>query len=198
MAFYALSNIKFCPVHRPDPLRYYLHKIESLRLGRSHGVPAPHKPLLLLTVLDLIEAGEIQTNLIEPTPRLVESFLRYWKHVGIGHTRVFLPFYHLKTSGFWHLHPRKGKEVVLGSVRAFNAMSQLASTVAYASLDNELIALLLNPESREYVRRTIIDTHLPQHRPVIEAVINKNREVSSVERKLLLQAEKPSEAGRTP
>lgn len=77
-------------------------------------------------------------------------------------------------------------------------MSQLAATVAYASLDGDLFALLLNPESREYVRRTISDTHLPHHRPVIEAVVNENKEVSNVERKLLRRAEKVSAADDIP
>jgi putative restriction endonuclease len=182
----------------PDALQYYLRKIESLRVGRAHGAPAPHKLLLLLAVIDLIEAGEIQTNQIEPSPRLVEAFLRYWKHVGTGHARVFLPFYHLRTSSFWHLHPRKGKELVLGSVRAFNAMSQLTSTVAYASFDSELFTLLLKPESREYARQTIIDKHLPHHRPVIEGIVNENRAVTSVEQKLLQQAEKSSAVVEVP
>src|ERR671913_522147 len=102
-------------------LNYFLRRIETLRIGRTRGAPAPHKPLLLLAVLDLIEAGEIQANRIEPSPRLVEAFLKYWNHIGAGYARVFLPFYHLKTAGFWHLHPRKGQGVVLSSVRAFHA-----------------------------------------------------------------------------
>jgi putative restriction endonuclease len=179
-------------------LQYYLRKIETLRIGRAHSAPAPHKPLLLLAVLDLIDSGEININRIEPSPRLVEAFLSYWKHIGAGHARVFLPFYHLKTSGFWHLHPRVNKEAVLNSARAFNTMSQLATIVAHASLDDQLFALLLNPESREYVRRTIIDTYLPHHQPVIETVINQNREISNVEQKLLRRAEKVSAADDIP
>jgi putative restriction endonuclease len=147
---------------------------------------------LLQQPADVSRLREMSSLCVGPSPRLVEAFLRYWKHIGIGHARVFLPFYHLKTSGFWHLHMRKGKEPVLGSVRAFNSMSQLAGTVAYASLDDELFALLLKPESLECVRQTIIDTHLAHHRPVVEGIINENREVTSVERKLLRQAEKPS------
>lgn len=77
-------------------------------------------------------------------------------------------------------------------------MSQLAGTVAYTSFDDDLFAPLLKPESRECVRRKIIDVHLAQHRPVIESVINENREVTSVERKLLLQAERPSAACEVP
>lgn len=179
-------------------LNYFLRRIETLRIGRTRGAPAPHKPLLLLAVLDLIEAGEIQVNRIEPSPRLVEAFLRYWNHIGAGYARVFLPFYHLRTAGFWHLHPRKGKELVLSSARAFHAMSQLAGAVAYASLDDDLFTLLLNPESRECVRQKIIDAHLAPHRPVIESIVNENREVASVERKLLRQAERPSAAGGVP
>ncbi len=59
---------------------------------------APHKPLLLLSVLDMFEKGGIQTNLIEPTPDLGGVFARYWSRVmpadrsGI----LALPFFHLR------------------------------------------------------------------------------------------------------
>jgi putative restriction endonuclease len=86
----------------------------------------------------------------------------------------------------------------LDSARAFNTMSQLATMVAYASLDDQLFALLLKPEARECMRQTIIDTHLPHHRPVVEIVINENREISNVEQKLLRRAEKVSTAGDIP
>jgi predicted restriction endonuclease len=42
---------------------------------------APHKPLLLLSVLDLFEQGRITTNLIELTPDLGEMFTRFWTRI---------------------------------------------------------------------------------------------------------------------
>ena len=42
---------------------------------------APHKPLLLLAVIDLIAQGIIKTNFIEFKPDLGELFTIYWSRV---------------------------------------------------------------------------------------------------------------------
>ena len=42
---------------------------------------APHKPLLLVSMLDLFELDEVASNLIELTPDLDELFARYWARV---------------------------------------------------------------------------------------------------------------------
>lgn len=73
-----------------EPLSYYLNKIKHLRVDRTHGVPAPHKPLLLLTVFDLIERGEITQNRIEISPLLVETYLNYWKNIPTGQPRLYI------------------------------------------------------------------------------------------------------------
>lgn len=39
---------------------------------------APHKPLLLLSIIDLIAQGTITRNFIEPTFELAETFNQYW------------------------------------------------------------------------------------------------------------------------
>ncbi|MCK4486180.1 MAG: HNH endonuclease, partial [Desulfobacterales bacterium] len=39
---------------------------------------APHKPFLLLSVMDLIAQGVIYENFIEPTYELVDTFNVYW------------------------------------------------------------------------------------------------------------------------
>jgi putative restriction endonuclease len=39
---------------------------------------APHKPFLLLSILDLIAQGRISENLIEPSFELVDTFNTYW------------------------------------------------------------------------------------------------------------------------
>jgi putative restriction endonuclease len=172
-----------------DRLNFYLHKIKSLRLGRARGTVAPHKPLLLLTIIDLIEQGSISRNRIEPSPQLVETYLSYYSQVGAGWPRPFLPFFHLKTSGFWHLHARKGQEGVLNAAHAFKSMSHLSSVVSHASLDDELFALLLDPAAREVIRQTIIDAHLPAHRAAVESVFQQSRSITEVARLLELQAE---------
>ncbi len=68
-------------------LAYYLHKFGNLRTDRTGGWKAdtkgiaPHKPLLLLSVLNLFAQGHMTANLIEITPELVELFGTYWSSV---------------------------------------------------------------------------------------------------------------------
>jgi predicted restriction endonuclease len=66
---------------------------------------APHKPFLLLSIMDLIAQGEITTNFFQFSAELMDTFDLYWIKV-MGHDKEsspVLPFYHLKSDGFWHL-----------------------------------------------------------------------------------------------
>src|SRR5205085_6521380 len=108
------------------------------------------------------------------------------------------PFNYLKSSGFWHLHPRKGQEAILASTHSFGAMSHLASVVAFASFDDALFALLLNAESREVIRQTIIDTYFPEQRFIIESIAGESRAISKLEQTLLEHAEKRAAVSDVP
>ena len=66
-------------------LKQYLQMFARLRTDKGRNrYPeityhrAPHKPFLLLSVMDLIAQGRITENLIEPSYELVESFNTYW------------------------------------------------------------------------------------------------------------------------
>jgi predicted restriction endonuclease len=102
-------------------LESYLERLAKLRSDSSKSrwpattyYRAPHKPLLLLAVMDLIAEGTISTNLIEATPDLGELFTLYWSRVMPPDQRgnLALPFFHLKSDGFWHLKPQPGKKAM--------------------------------------------------------------------------------------
>ena len=108
----------------------YTKRFATLRTDKSRARwpeatsnRALHKPLLLLSVLDLFEQGEIESNLIEIIPDLGELFARYWEKVLPFDRRgnLALPFFHLRSEGFWHLLARQGKQ------EALNAASQIRS-----------------------------------------------------------------------
>lgn len=170
-------------------LAYYLNKIERLRIDRSHGIPAPHKPILLLAVVDLIEEGVITNNKIEPSPQLVESFLKYWHLVNLDKPRIFLPFFHLKSDKFWHLHAKPGNEQLLAMTKQMNSMTHLASIVAFASLDEDLFLLLHRADAREVIRRKIIEVYFPEQAEKFRLAISENQEINSIENLLLESAE---------
>jgi putative restriction endonuclease len=76
--------------------------LRNLRVDRSTGDPAPHKPLLILVFLDLFAEGEIRGDTIELTPEISFRFSNYWSVAG-GRRRqrpdVRMPFHHLKGDG---------------------------------------------------------------------------------------------------
>lgn len=174
----------------PDILTHYLNKIERLRTARISGKPAPHKPILLLAVIDLFEQGLITNNRIEPSPQIVESFLKYWHLVSLEKPRIFLPFFHLKSDKFWHLHAKAGNEKLLAMTKQMNSMTHLASVVEFASLDEDLFLLLHRADAREAFRRKIIEVYFPEQAEMFHAVIADNREINNIEHLLLESAEK--------
>ena len=56
----------------------YILKLSRLKVDRSHGAPAPHKAILLISVLQSILEGQIKDNRIAITPELVARFKDNW------------------------------------------------------------------------------------------------------------------------
>jgi putative restriction endonuclease len=120
---------------------------------------APHKPFLLLSIMDLIAQGLIAQNFIEPSFELLDTFNTYWNSVmPLGSkTSMAYPFPRLKTDGFWHLVPNPGYENQINI--DFSSMTKLREVCAGARMDVELFRLLCNPETREQLRAILIKTY---------------------------------------
>jgi len=116
---------------------------------------------LLLSVLDLFEQGEVESNLIELTSDLGELFARYWEQALPFNRRgnLALPFFHLQSDGFWHLLPKRGEEDALNFASQIRSLSRLEETVLGARLDEALYELLGVRESRDLLRSILIETY---------------------------------------
>jgi len=122
---------------------------------------APHKPILLIAVVDsYIEDGD-RANLVVLDEPLEHRFDAYWSSIfGLRKkSTVALPFFHLKTDGFWHL-------AILGTVReneipkaCRKSLSALKAVVSGATLDEELHALLSQPKLAAHLRSVLITTY---------------------------------------
>ena len=150
------------------PLNFYAEKFSSLNTDRSNPwgaatrEQAPHKAFLLLSVLDQFAEGAIQSNLIELSPDLGELFDIYWsivKPMGLDRSRIATPFFHLRTEGFWHLQPQPGHENTVRHASTIQSAAKLQETVFGAKLDDELYELLHVEESREALRRVLLETY---------------------------------------
>ena len=164
--------------------------MKHLRVDRAHGV-APHKPLLLLAVIELIERGQNPDNKIFLSPDLAETFIKYWSKITEGRPNIGLPFFHLKNDGFWHLPPNAGYEKVLEVADRITAVSRLREVIEYASLDNALFVLLTDAGDREIIRQTLIHVYLLDFKKAVESLITKGQRVTEYERLLISEVEYP-------
>jgi putative restriction endonuclease len=147
----------------------YLAQLTKLRVdARTVGgarLESPYKPALLLAVLEGVEEQTIRDNRIEITPELITAFKAYCQLLSPGPEYAAspfqLPFFHLQSSGFWHLHARPGRELVLTSSKSVRSFGHLRDVIAYASVDAALWDLLVQPVAREEIRQALLVRYFP-------------------------------------
>jgi putative restriction endonuclease len=141
----------------------WLKKLGKLNLYRAKGGPAPHKPLLLLVLLELAEQGRLPPDLLPLTPELTFQFCTYWRVVAHRRTQrpdVRFPLHHLQSDGFWS---------ALGEDRRPSPDDRLTR---YAQLDSDFTALVSEPSFREQARRILIARYFhPEERLSLYALI---------------------------
>lgn len=119
---------------------------------------APHKPILLLAVIELIGEGYYSENRITPDEKLVKKFEDVW-HRFIADSSPYsctlsMPFYHLRGESFWSLVPSEEYEE-----HSEYSLYQLRKSFKYATLDNDLFGLLTMQMCRDKLSETIIDLY---------------------------------------
>jgi putative restriction endonuclease len=177
-------------------LSLYIRQFAKLRTDRSANwtlatqKQAPHKPFLLLSILDLLAEGYILSNLIEITPELGEHFAEYWDLILPEHRgNLALPFFHMRSSKFWHLVPKPGQEAVLAAANRGYSIGQLQRMLLGAKLDEELFALLQIEEARDALRATLIQTYFaPEYHGILFEQGQLNLQAYLYSQQLLEQA----------
>ncbi|WP_287273754.1 MULTISPECIES: hypothetical protein [unclassified Okeania] len=132
---------------REKKLAYYCQYFTELKTSQKLSPKAEYKPILILSVIDLITQGLINNNHISVSEELISTFNKHWDILssGIykGKNRLHLPFYFLKSERFWHLESK------INSLKQPSSVKQLKQVVEYASLDPELFELLQEQSSRK-------------------------------------------------
>ncbi len=161
----------------------YLKAFETLRVDRTHGI-APHKPILLLSILRSYRTGAIRDRRIYLTPELVALFKSNWTLLVISKhdCAISYPFYHLKSSGFWKLIPRNDRldlDAIGAAIKSFNRLNE---SVEYALLEDDLARLMKSEHENILLQSVLLDKFFPD---------TKGRIVGAweIQRKLLHQAE---------
>ncbi|MEQ8907982.1 MAG: HNH endonuclease [Vicingaceae bacterium] len=158
-----------------NKLAFYIHCFTNLNVSKSKGV-APNKPILILSIIDLIDKGYIDNCWINISPELVETFRKIWmKLVFEDRDMIFaLPFFHMKSEKFWQLRPKQGYEKAVSSVKSIRSLGSLREMIDCAKLDDDLFIILAYKVKREIIIQEILNKYFP----------NSKQEYSSLERNL--------------
>lgn len=147
-----------------DSLSIYLDYFLKLKRGFNKGLGlAPHKPILLISVIELLQKGIITSNKIFISPELVLAFKNNWdKLVETNHSPNFaLPFFHLKNEPFWELATYSALDKILTKSKSIKSFKALKENVAYAEINMELFMLLSNPENSNLFSELILNKYFP-------------------------------------
>jgi putative restriction endonuclease len=122
---------------------------------------APHKPILLLAVLDLVARGVITSPFIAVTGDLVELnelFNLYWRRIiPLGQTSsIAVPFSRLHNEPFWELVPQPGKAITRETIGSISTVGQLRTLALGARMDEDLFRLMQQPEARNALREALL------------------------------------------
>ncbi len=139
----------------------YLHDFVTLNTAKASGRQAPHKAVLLLSIMDLIADGTIGSNHIVLSEELVSRYDHLWKEYvspdGPFQPKVATPYWHLQNESFYHIFFNDGAKAT-DIANPYNI--QKLRHIVYATLDGELFELLQNEDRREELATALIINYL--------------------------------------
>lgn len=148
----------------------YIDAFRKMKRAALRGYIAPHKPVLLLSVMQLVEEGIITTNKIRLNEALINKFAWMWtQYVDDGGQKDMMmvadgleleivrkypfkcsianPFFHMQSEPFWRLMP--SADYVKRSEYSVPALLQCFE---YAEIDAELFELMKDSGIRNRMR----------------------------------------------
>jgi len=132
-------------------------------LGWKGKIFNPHKPLALLTAIKILELQGFSTKKVFFNELFKKIFSELFTEL-LPNTksscRPHTPFFHLRTSSFWKLVPKAGKELELASTSTVGGPSALIDLVDYACISDELFSLIKDKSKREEIIAVIYNNLL--------------------------------------
>lgn len=161
----------------------YQEKICRLNVNRRGGNISPHKPCLLLAVIDMAEAGALSNNEILYRPELIERFNNYFMVVCKegDWPNAYMPYFHLKSDGFWHLLPVAGREIHLNAMSKAVSHRDITENIRAVRLDQELHQMLQDDKARQALRAELIAHWFGNQAEVLWSVIREHRRDNNAE-----------------
>ncbi len=173
-----------------ETLLKYLKAFKKLKRGVTKFGPAPHKPILLLSILQSVQNKLIEHNQIYITPELIYLFKSNWNSlVNTNHVCNFaLPFFHLskEKTNFWHIIPKDGFGLALSIKESISSLNELNSVIDFVKLNDDLFDLIKNETENKSLQVFIVNEYFSETKSNFDdSLILGNDLFRDIENKLL-------------
>lgn len=138
-------------------LQHYSELFQRLHTAVISGKKAPHKAVLLLSVIELIEEKIISSPCISLSDDLISRFDRNWKayvHSDKFSSTITTPYWHLQNEFFWKLNTYDGSELK----KTYS--EKYLRECTFAIIDIDLFELLKEADNAVRFKEIILDTYL--------------------------------------
>lgn len=153
----------------------WLERLYNLRRDKSGSHERPHKPALLLSIIDLLDRGVITRNEVTLSDELIATFKRYFAVVRRENDQPTIqnPFFHLCGDKFWRLVPVASDHDIYqqGATAGAPSVAELRRRVDYGEFDEGMWQLLSEPVARHQMREALVARYFPDDRNKLAAVI---------------------------
>ena len=142
----------------------FFYGLTKLKRGSTPYGIAPHKPILFLSILDLLDRGYGADNKFYIDDILVSTFHENWDILASdGFVEDFtLPFYHLQNdkidnTTFWFLKTIPGFQIT----KHIRSIQTLSEVVEYAFFSEPAFQILTLKENRDELRQILFNHYFP-------------------------------------
>lgn len=165
---------------------HWLNKLRHLNPNRSRTKgAAPHKPCLLLSLLDMAQDGELASADLKRTPGLHARFNAFSSIVlprWGGKVDLTYPFYYLKSQGFW-----QALDAERHNSRGVDATDSI-------TLEPSFLAWMQNADFRRSARIVLVETYFPpEERVALYALLGVRAQTAEFQKELSVLKEPVAE-----
>lgn len=142
-------------------LRYYIDAFSRLSVSNRDSRQAPHKAILLIAIINHIQAGVVDDNKITLSEDLELTFASNWrKFVGespIFNCNIAMPFFFMESEPFWHL-----VKTDIYEEKKYYSVKELKAYFKYAEIDIELYDILKDVNNAACLTVLLVTKYLSQ------------------------------------
>ena len=142
----------------------YVEIFRNLSTGVQNGKKLPHKAVLLLSILTLVENVTITENKIHLNKTIANTFASTWGDY-LHNSKipsVWIPFWYMKSEPFWHFKAL-ADENLLQNLLCFAghpSVGQMRNVIKYAYVDEQLFSLMQDREESSKLKKALTETYL--------------------------------------